>query len=172
MGTSWLESICGLSAPTLPPPKEQCTFHFQLSLQKHIIILMSHCIIAKSCRERETESPSHWGTSGPHPQYLQLLLKAASTGYLPRGLRRRAELVRTLTGGTDPMWDTHSSSNGASRSRRSLRCRKGKSESGPWLLQPLPSPAPHKTAVTARSHPSGHDTAICRHPNSQTKTIP
>lgn len=67
--------------------------------------------------------------------------------------------MHTLTGGTDPMWDTHSNSNGASPSHRRLQWRKDKSEGGPRPLQPLPSPAPHSTAVTAHSHPSGHDAA-------------
>lgn len=49
-----MRTVCPCSAPL----KEQCTFHFQLSLQKHIIILTSHCVITKSCRERNSRHPT------------------------------------------------------------------------------------------------------------------
>lgn len=112
--------------------------------------------------KRGTESSSLWGTSSPHPQCLQLLLTQHPLVTFPA---ERAELICTLMGGTDAKWDSHS--NGASPSHRRLQCRKDKSEDGPWLLQPLPHPAPHRTVVTARSHPSGHDAAVCRYPDSQ-----
>lgn len=42
-----------------------------------------------------------------------------------------------LMSGTDLMWDTHTSPNGASQSRRKLQCRKDKPKGVLWLLQLL-----------------------------------
>lgn len=132
MGTSRLKSMQGLSAPALPPPTQQCTLHFQLSLQKLLMILMSHCVIKKWCQE-SNRGTTTLGHLQPSPQFLQQLIRAGSTGYLP-----------------EAQCGTYSSSDGTSWSFRS--CRMDKSEGGPWFLQPLPSQHTHDSNHCPLTH--------------------
>lgn len=112
--------------PTLPPPKEQCTFRFQLPLLKHRIILRSQCVI--TVMPREEQSHHHSGApSALIPSACSCC--SPSTHWLPsqqKGQSLSAPLwVAQMQSGTHTAMVPHHHTGGCSAERINQRMAHG-----------------------------------------------